>query len=96
MANHSSIPAWEITWTEKTAGLHLWGCKRVGQDLVAQQQQQCIIVEHITRQKQISMHTHCSVSPQTKHTEIIIVSYSHILLNETCLNSLHLKLFKSI
>ena len=45
MATHSSSPAWEIPWTEKTAGLHPWGCKRVGQDLVGQQQQQCVIVE---------------------------------------------------
>ena len=29
MAAHSSILAWEITWTEEPGGLHsTWGCKR--------------------------------------------------------------------
>ena len=27
MATHSSIPAWEIPWTEKPGGLELWGHK---------------------------------------------------------------------
>ena len=37
MAVHSSILAWEIGWTEKLGGYSLWGCKRVGHDLVTKQ-----------------------------------------------------------
>ena len=33
MANHSSISAWEIPWTEKPDGLHSTGSQRVGHDL---------------------------------------------------------------
>ena len=29
MANHSSIPAWRIPWTEKTDGLQSWGWKEL-------------------------------------------------------------------
>ena len=32
MANHSSIPAWRIPWTEKTGGLQSMGSQRVRQD----------------------------------------------------------------
>ena len=28
MATHSSIPAWEIPWTEEPGGYSLWGCKK--------------------------------------------------------------------
>ena len=30
MANHSSIRAWEILWTEEPGGLHSMGSQRVG------------------------------------------------------------------
>ena len=40
MATHSSIPAWEIPWTEEPDGLQSMGCNRVGHDLVTKQQQQ--------------------------------------------------------
>ena len=30
IANHSSILAWEILWTEEPGELHPWGHKRVG------------------------------------------------------------------
>jgi hypothetical protein len=33
MATHSSILAWEITWTEEAGGYGPWGHKRVGHDL---------------------------------------------------------------
>ena len=40
MANHSTILAWEIPWTEEPGGLHcLRGHKRVGQDLATKQQE---------------------------------------------------------
>ena len=29
MATHSSIPAWEIPWTEKPGSYSLWGCKKL-------------------------------------------------------------------
>ena len=32
MATHSSIPAWEIPWTEKPGGLQFMELGRVGQD----------------------------------------------------------------
>ena len=38
MANHSSILAWEIPWTEEPSRLYRpWDCKRVGHDLAAKQ-----------------------------------------------------------
>ena len=38
MATHSSILAWEITWTEEPGGLYSpWGCKRVGHDSATKQ-----------------------------------------------------------
>ena len=32
MANHSSIPAWRIPWTEEPGWLQSTGSRRVGQD----------------------------------------------------------------
>ena len=32
MANHSSVLAWRIPWTEKPGGLQSMGSQRVGQD----------------------------------------------------------------
>ena len=32
MATHSSIPAWEIPWTEEAGGLQSMGWKRTGHD----------------------------------------------------------------
>ena len=40
MATHSRILAWEIPWTEELGGFSPGGCKRVGHDLVTQQQQE--------------------------------------------------------
>ena len=40
MATHSSILAWEITWTEEAGGPQSMGSERVRHDLVAKQQQQ--------------------------------------------------------
>ena len=34
MATHSSILAWEISWTEEPGGLWSMGSQRVGHDLV--------------------------------------------------------------
>jgi len=39
MATHSSILAWRIPWTEEPGGLCSIGLQRLGQDLVAGQQQ---------------------------------------------------------
>ena len=39
MATHSSILAWEISWTEESGGLYSpWGCKRFRHDLATKQQ----------------------------------------------------------
>ena len=38
VATHSSIPAWEIPWTEEPAGLQTTGCKRLGHDLATKRQ----------------------------------------------------------
>ena len=40
MATHSSILAWEISWTEEPGGLQSMGLQGVGQDLSSKQQQQ--------------------------------------------------------
>ena len=42
MATHSSILAWESSWTEEPGGLQSVGSQRVGHDLVTKQQQQYI------------------------------------------------------
>ena len=39
MAAHSSIFAWEISWTEEPGGLQSWGHKRVERKLATKQQQ---------------------------------------------------------
>ena len=39
MATHSRILAWEIPWTWGLAGYSPWNCRRVGHNLVTQQQQ---------------------------------------------------------
>ena len=44
MATHSRILAWEIPWTEKPGGLQPMGLQRVGRDLVAEQQQQRVLL----------------------------------------------------
>ena len=38
MAAHSSILAWRIPWTESLVGYRPWGWRRVGYDLVTEQQ----------------------------------------------------------
>jgi len=38
MATCSSIPAWEIPWTEEPGGLQSMGAKRVRHDLATKQQ----------------------------------------------------------
>ena len=40
MATHSSVPAWEIPWTEEHGGLQSMGLQRVRQDLETKQQTQ--------------------------------------------------------
>ena len=40
MATHSSIPAWEIPWTEEPGGLQSTGLQRAGPDLATKQKQQ--------------------------------------------------------
>ena len=39
MATHSSVPAWEIPWTEEPGRLQSSGSQRVGHDSVTKQQQ---------------------------------------------------------
>ena len=39
MAAHSSILAWEVSWTEKPGGLQSTRSPRAGQDLATKQQQ---------------------------------------------------------
>ena len=38
MATHSSIPAWEIPWTEEPGGPQSMGLQRVGHDWTTKQQ----------------------------------------------------------
>ena len=40
MATHSSVLAWEISWTEEHGGLWSMGLQKSGHDLVTKQQQQ--------------------------------------------------------
>ena len=39
MATHSSIPAWEIPWTQEPGGLQSIGLQRARRDLVTKQRQ---------------------------------------------------------
>ena len=47
MATHSSILAWESSWTEEPGGLQSMGSQRVGHDLVTKQQYIAKIVESL-------------------------------------------------
>ena len=38
MATHSSLPAWEVPWTEESGGLQSMGSLRVGHDWATKQQ----------------------------------------------------------
>ena len=40
MVTHSSILAWEISWTEESGGLQSMGSQRIRFDLVTKHQQQ--------------------------------------------------------
>ena len=40
MTTHSSVPAWKVPGTEQLAGYCPWGRRKVGHNLVAEQQQQ--------------------------------------------------------
>ena len=40
MATHSSIPAWDIAWTEEPSRLQSMGWQKVRHDLAIKQQQQ--------------------------------------------------------
>ena len=51
MANHSSILAWEILWTEEPGVLQSMGSQRVGHDLASQQQQQKHRISYYQRRK---------------------------------------------
>ena len=42
MATHSSILAWDISWTEEPGGLQSMGSQRVGHYLASKQQQHSI------------------------------------------------------
>ena len=42
MAIHSSIPAWEIPWTEEPGGLHFMGLQRITYDLATEHIHTCI------------------------------------------------------
>ena len=42
MATHSSILAWDISWTEEPGGLQSMGSQRVGHYLTSKQQQHSI------------------------------------------------------
>ena len=38
MATHSSLPAWEVPWTEESGGLQSMGSPRVGHNWATKQQ----------------------------------------------------------
>ena len=58
MANHSSILAWKIPWTEELGGLQFTGSERVGHNLATKEQQSIpllimyIIKRVLTQKKQ--------------------------------------------
>ena len=37
--NPLQFSVWEIPWTEEPGGLHPWGCRSIGHDLVTKEQQ---------------------------------------------------------
>ena len=48
MATYSSILAWRIPWTEEPDGLYSpWGRKRIGYNLVTEQQQEILDIINI-------------------------------------------------
>ena len=46
MATHSSILAWEISWTEEPGGLQSMGSQRVRHDLAAKQHRSALEITH--------------------------------------------------
>ena len=44
---HSSILAWEMSWTEKPCGLQSMGLQRIRHDLVTKQQQPAVCGQHL-------------------------------------------------
>jgi len=51
MANHSSILAWEISWTEELGGLQSMGSQKVRHNLATEQQQHKIhVVMHFIQE----------------------------------------------
>ena len=51
MANHSSILAWEISWTEELGGLQSMGSQKVRHNLATEQQQHKVhVVMHFIQE----------------------------------------------
>ena len=48
MATHSSILAWEISWTEEPGGLQFMGSQRVGHDLVSKAMISLLVLSFFT------------------------------------------------
>ena len=46
MANHSSVLAWKIPWTERPGGLQSIASQRVGRDLAHMHTPNCLIIHH--------------------------------------------------
>ena len=46
MANHSSVLAWKIPWTERPGGLQSIGSQRVGRNLAHMHTPKCLIIHH--------------------------------------------------
>ena len=53
MATHSSIPAWEIPWTEEPGRLQSIGSQRIRQDLGIKQQQCMFFFNHNRKRERL-------------------------------------------
>ena len=78
MATHSSILAWEITWTVEPGELQAMASQRVGHDLAIKQQQQqhTHIYGNMKNQDTIQC-VPCSPSPQQRYSCYLVNGERH-------------------
>ena len=72
MATHSSIFAWEISWTEESVRLQSMGLQRVRHNLVNKQQQQRENINNIEQNVRRNMNRGHSYKVSVRNEEHII------------------------
>ena len=98
MANHSSMLAWEISWTEKPGGIESMGSQRVRCDLVTKHTHTHICVSVVAQSMETPQFCHLNYHLQKKtilvclHGSYQKYSWPLIKNNETLLSVILLSL----